>query len=334
MNNGTNKTNRLRIISTAILPFICSMLILSVHGQDAVEITTTWDSGQCGWECDANAILSNPGGYLNAQFAAQSTPSPRSTIIMTEIGDGILVTNIEFTFRAFNEKPSSLWLQAHSFRSGLTWYKPLHVTAVDEPALFSIPVNFSSGWTIGPCKTANKFVKDMRCIDRIGIYILRGGNCGAQNFGIDDFKILGITTSDADKDDMPDAWEITHGLDMGDENDAARDNDNDGMNNRAEFIAGTDPNNAASVFDLGIAEKTSTEQATTGLKARLRWNSAPNRSYSVLRTTDLATGFQILESGIASTPPENVYDDVTATNNGPYYYRIRIEPIFGSSGNP
>ena len=54
---------------------------------------------------------------------------------------------------------------------------------------------------------------------------------------------------DADGDGMQDAWEIEH---FGSTNaNAEADADDDGMNNGGEFIAGTDPTNAASVFRLG-----------------------------------------------------------------------------------
>jgi hypothetical protein len=46
---------------------------------------------------------------------------------------------------------------------------------------------------------------------------------------------------DADGDNLPDAWEISHGLNPNDPFDAAQDPDNDGYTNLQEFKNGTDP---------------------------------------------------------------------------------------------
>jgi hypothetical protein len=47
--------------------------------------------------------------------------------------------------------------------------------------------------------------------------------------------------TDRDADGIPDLWEVAHGLNMYDPNDAALDYDGDGANNLAEFQSGGDP---------------------------------------------------------------------------------------------
>jgi hypothetical protein len=54
-------------------------------------------------------------------------------------------------------------------------------------------------------------------------------------------ELLGAIPGDADKDGMPDEYEIANGFNPNDPSDAAKDFDGDGVSNLNEFLAGTDP---------------------------------------------------------------------------------------------
>ncbi len=58
---------------------------------------------------------------------------------------------------------------------------------------------------------------------------------------------------DRDCDGMPDSWELIYGLNPDDPSDYLKDNDNDGLTNLEEFLAGTDPTNPDSDGD-GISD--------------------------------------------------------------------------------
>jgi hypothetical protein len=57
-----------------------------------------------------------------------------------------------------------------------------------------------------------------------------------------------LTDPDADADAVPDWWEWQHELSFSNAADATLDPDGDGMNNRAEFLADTNPTNSDSVL--------------------------------------------------------------------------------------
>ena len=78
-----------------------------------------------------------------------------------------------------------------------------------------------------------------------------------------------VPETDADEDGMPDAWEQLHGLNVG-VNDAAGDLDGDGLSNRDEYLAGTDPQNATSGLRLIVRSESETSTSLTfeGIQGR------------------------------------------------------------------
>jgi hypothetical protein len=100
-----------------------------------------------------------------------------------------------------------------------------------------------------------------------------------------------------------------------------QDSDGDGMSDYAESIAGTDPADPNSVF------KASTDlQPASGGGLIIKWSSIAGKVYSIQRATNLAQGFSPLATNLTATAPENQFADSTATNTGPYFYRIQVNP--------
>jgi hypothetical protein len=115
---------------------------------------------------------------------------------------------------------------------------------------------------------------------------------------------------------LPVDWELTYFGHTG--IDPLADPDGDGMNNLAEFRAGTDPNDALS--ELLITE---IKPDTNGV--RLKWLSADDRNYALQRASSLSAAFVDVATGIPGTAPTNTYVDVTGPSTGPFFYRLRID---------
>jgi len=57
----------------------------------------------------------------------------------------------------------------------------------------------------------------------------------------------------------------------------------------------------------------------------VEWSSVANRSYSILRSSDVQTGYQLLSGNRQATPPVNSFLDTTALPPGSYFYLLRLQ---------
>ncbi|HWB03937.1 MAG TPA: Ig-like domain-containing protein [Verrucomicrobiales bacterium] len=99
-------------------------------------------------------------------------------------------------------------------------------------------------------------------------------------YAITGFATVEVLKDDADNDLISDTWERSFGFDATVAN-ANEDSDGDGQNNRAEFLAGTDPLNAASNLHINALLPGTPSQLNLTLA------TVPGRSYQLQRTADL-----------------------------------------------
>ncbi|MGJ8654725.1 MAG: ImpA family metalloprotease [Opitutaceae bacterium] len=134
----------------------------------------------------------------------------------------------------------------------------------------------------------------------------------------DDDQQWNYFDSDDDNDLMPDIYEIANGFDSLDSSDATLNADNDAMDNRSEYIAGTAPRDSASYFRI-----TQIIQAENG-NMEIHWPSIADRLYSIWGTGDLSNDFTLLQSPTPSADGTDMYED-TRENISTFFYKVEIE---------
>jgi hypothetical protein len=100
---------------------------------------------------------------------------------------------------------------------------------------------------------------------------------------------------------------------------AASDWDKDGQSDREEACAGTNPDDADSLFHTEIPF-----QQVSGGTTLVSWASASGRVYRIERATNLLETFDPVATAVGAVPPLNVFTDVVSSASS-CFYRIQLE---------
>ena len=132
--------------------------------------------------------------------------------------------------------------------------------------------------------------------------------------GSGSLSVAGVASDPAN---TPYGWLAQYGL-TNFNADAMADADHDGLLTWQEYIAGTNPTNAAS--NLRITGGSATSQGTV-----VRWASASNKLYNLSRTTNLLQSFAAVAgaTNLPATPPENVFTN-SQNDGAAAFYRIGV----------
>ncbi len=141
---------------------------------------------------------------------------------------------------------------------------------------------------------------------------------------LDDLHFAGAAggpDSDSDSDGIPDWWETHHQGTLTNMH-AATDLDGDGLLDLQEYIASTDPTNAASRFRVrGFQQRAQSQDHFV-----LTWDSVSGRVYTVYWGTNLAqtSDFEHRAADVPAVPPRNTWTDSTHSAEQSGYYRIDV----------
>jgi hypothetical protein len=136
---------------------------------------------------------------------------------------------------------------------------------------------------------------------------------------------LTVNPVDADGDGVADWWTAQYfGHPDGQAADSSRgadDADGDGASSLAEFLAGTNPTNAASCFQVLSAVAVDGDEA-------ISWSAIGGRNYVVQASSNLAAGFYDISPVITpgTNGPAEFTEPGAATNFGARFYRVRLGP--------
>jgi hypothetical protein len=116
------------------------------------------------------------------------------------------------------------------------------------------------------------------------------------------------------------AWLQQYGLPIDTTIDTT-DPDGTGMNIYQDWIAGLNPTNALSVLQMTSATATNNPAGLV-----VTWESVSGIMYFLQSSTNLAAQppFSTIQSNIAGQAGSTSYTDITATNAGPYFYRVGV----------
>ncbi|HWN97402.1 MAG TPA: hypothetical protein VNT99_20390, partial [Methylomirabilota bacterium] len=193
-------------------------------------------------------------------------------------------------------------------RTALVGSNPSFTAIVNGSAPLSYQWRFN-GTNISGATNAT-FVRSNVQPSQAGNYVLVVTNrAGAATSQV---ATLTVNNPDLDGDGMPDAWEMAHGLNPGNANDAGLDFDGDGMTNLQEYRAGTNPNNVLSVLKLSV---------TSFNPLRLQFVAQSNLAYAVQFNTNIGLSSWSVLSNVSAQP---LIRTVIVTDPNPPTNRVRF----------
>jgi len=231
-------------------------------------------------------------------------------------GEGGTTMGVSFPIGGLPEAPDGLQLAGFSGDvASLTW----NDNSTRETS-FRIEIS-SNGveWTPAATAPQDATGADVGGLSEGPLYFFR---VLAVNFIGDSFPSDPVASSgdpnDIDGDGLPNDWESANGLNPNDPTDADEDDDTDGVSNRDEYQAGTDPQDDASVFKIAGIQYAAPDTV------RLIFNALANRTYEILFKDAMGDAWQSLISIPANASDRLLtFTDSPPPGTGSRFYQLR-----------
>jgi hypothetical protein len=211
-----------------------------------------------------NGLGVDPGIFAVAKFESAGTPVTAQNVVFA-------FANTDYVASASR---SAVFDLSASVAGGANWF------GIESEKSYNLRDQLAENpdaWVWAEDRTGADLIENGLAVSLSGSV---AGMNQAQYLRLVDTSVASVVDSDADG--MPDAWELENGLDANDGNDALSDADGDGQNNRAEFIAGTNPQDGVSRFGVRSVTR------SAGM-LRLVWSSVPGKTYQIESSDDLVS---------------------------------------------
>ena len=291
-------------------------------------VPETWTSN-AGWSITGDGTPLVTNGTMRIQFSQTDIPFPAEGMLTADqfasggrfVGDYV---NSAIDWVRFDVMREGLANQAQLLfesANGDVWQYLFALPSTNDTwNNMSISMAYAAGWSMGPYGNETMFEQDKTQVVVLWVYCEKVG-AGAQYMALANFQVVGPwEKGPMTADNMPINWLLLHGLPATD-GQANLDPDNDGFSNYAEYLAGTDPNDPNSKFQVEISNG---EQGTP----ILTWQHEDYRSYTVLRSFDLTdpNGFTPLPSDVTTNGGFDETPVVGSSNPQFYQVQINIQP--------
>jgi uncharacterized repeat protein (TIGR01451 family) len=325
INRDFNVTITARDGVNALMPFNGTLAFKAFTGTNTVPLAPTNSTAFVNGIWSGTLTLLNTAS--NVVLAADDGAGHNGTSNPFDVNIADLALSV-------SAPPQVLIASPFTYTITVTNLGPGAATAVTVTNRLSVDAVFVNGNASGGCVVAGGVVtcsagvlsNGGMAIVTITVEASRGGTL-SNSFFVTAFEfdpvptnnlqsISTVVTGDEDRDGLPDAWEIDHGLSPSNPNDANIDSDGDHHTNLQEYIAGTDPMNPASVLKVAASVKTGS--------AQVRFTTVANKHYVVERAPAPNGPWSAVGDEIIGDGDVVIFFDPDPVNDVQRFYRVRV----------